>query len=248
MAIRPIDDLPEELGERVNTAIHALITDITGALYGAPATLQDAAELPVDAQRDHHLAVLAAAEMLREQLYPVTSLAAYAAGGTTGITTTYADLGAAAGITRQAARERWPGAVLDTQPGRPRAPQSQEGGFVMVVYRNADPKIDESGRVFGETGTGEEDQIESDRKWWRIAPGKRRRLRGVVYVHEGVVARIRAVDPQGVWAEDARGYASIPVTAPLTDAEIGQQLPTLELLPGATLPQTQGPSRRYLPL
>lgn len=119
MDIRPIDELPQDLQERVSTAVHALITDITGTLYDAPATLTEAAELPVEARRDHHLAVLAAAEMLREQLRPVTSLAAYAAGGTTGITTTYAELGSAAGITRQAARERWPGAIPDAKPGRP---------------------------------------------------------------------------------------------------------------------------------
>jgi hypothetical protein len=51
------------------------------------------------------------------------------------------------------------------------------------------------------------------------------RLKGVVYVVNGTVARIRAVDPAGTWQRDDRGYADIPLTPPLTHLQVAEQSP-----------------------
>ena len=62
---------------------------------------------------------------------------------------------------------------------------------VLVVYRNTRPgKIDPgTNRRYGETGRGESVQLEADRKWWPVAPVRERRLKGMVYVVDGTVAR-----------------------------------------------------------
>jgi hypothetical protein len=86
---------------------------------------------------------------------------------------------------------------------------------VLVVYRNTRPgKVDDSNRRYGETGQSERVQLEADRKWWPVAPARQPRLKGIVYVVNGTVARIRAVDPDGSWERDDRGYADIPSPRP----------------------------------
>ena len=105
---------------------------------------------------------------------------------------------------------------------------AHHGDCVMVVYRNTRPgKIDpDTSRRYGETGQSEEVQLEADRKWWLIGPARKPRLKGFVYVADGVVTRVRAVQPGGTWHYDDRGYADVPLTAPLTDAQIAEQFPT----------------------
>lgn len=246
--IRPVmyTDMDDDLRWEVSRSLERTITEITTTLYGIDRT--NPFDLPPAQQRDHYLARLAAIESLTEYLRRESHHAAYVTGGIDEAPATYADLGAAVGISRQAARTRFAGAVPDSQPGRPRTHVTEE--FVMVVYRNSDAKVDDDGseRIHGETGGPEDVQLEADRKWWRIANTRRDGLRGIVYVHEGVVVRVRAVDPTGIWGEDSRGYADVPVGPPLTAEEISEQLPTLDLRPGDPMPHTQGPSRRYLPL
>ncbi|MGW5880228.1 hypothetical protein ACWFMI_27145 [Nocardiopsis terrae] len=122
MPIEPLDTdaLDEDLNRRVTERMHAMITDIAVHAYGAPADLHEAAELPPERQRDHHLAILAATEILRERLKGVAGLAAYSAGHVDGAQASYADLGRATGLTREGARTRFPGAVADAKPGRPK--------------------------------------------------------------------------------------------------------------------------------
>ncbi|MFE1472138.1 hypothetical protein [Nocardiopsis dassonvillei] len=198
--------------------------------------------------RAQDLAQLRATELLRAALEEHAHMLALDLGQRTDAPVTYTDLGNAVGITRQAARTRWPSAVADAQAGRPRIAKPDEKDLVMVVYRNADPKVDESDRAYGETGADEKTQREADDRWWRVAADKEPRLRAIVYVCEGKVVRVRGVEQGKPWGRDSRGYAVIPVTAPLTTEEIDRLLPTLGLGPGDTLPQTQGPSRRYLEL
>jgi DNA invertase Pin-like site-specific DNA recombinase len=104
------------------------------------------------------------------------------------------------------------------------------GDLALVVYRNTRTrKVDaDTNRRYGETGASEAVQREADRKWFNIAPVLRDRLKAIVYVADGVVSGVRAVDPNGTWAEDDRGYADVPVTAPLTELQIA------ELRPGRT--------------
>jgi DNA invertase Pin-like site-specific DNA recombinase len=118
----------------------------------------------------------------------------------------------------------------------------------LIVYRNSKPKIDENNRRYGETGAGEDTQLDADRKWWNVAPTRRPRLKAIVYVVDGTVARVRAVQPDGKWGEDDRRYADVPVSGPLTDTEIATQLPTLNLHPGDPRPHQRGKLREYVTL
>ena len=121
---------------------------------------------------------------------------------------------------------------------------------VLVVYRNTRPgKIDpDTSRRYGETGQSERIQREADRKWLPIAPLRRPRIKAIVYVVNGTVARVRGIDPDGTWHDDDRGYADVPVTAPLTDLQIARQFPTLGLRLGDARPRVRGKLREYLPL
>jgi DNA invertase Pin-like site-specific DNA recombinase len=119
----------------------------------------------------------------------------------------------------------------------------------LVVYRNIRPKVDDNNRRYGETNAGEKAQLEADRKWWPIASARRPRVKAIVYVVEGIVTRIRGVDPDPAkWAEDDRGYADVPVTAPLTAAQIAKRLPTLDLDIGDLRSHQRGKIREYLTL
>jgi DNA invertase Pin-like site-specific DNA recombinase len=127
---------------------------------------------------------------------------------------------------------------------------AHHGDCVLVVYRNRRPgKIDlDTSRRFGETGQDEEVQLEADRKWWYIGPARQSRLKGMVFVADGVVTRVRAVQPGDKWGYDDRGYADVPLTKPLTDLQIVQQFPTLGLRPGDHQPHVRGKIREYRPL
>jgi DNA invertase Pin-like site-specific DNA recombinase len=121
---------------------------------------------------------------------------------------------------------------------------------VMVVYRNTRPgKIDlDTNRRYGETGPDEKVQYEADSKWFPIAPARRTRVKGFVYVVNGVVTRVRAVEPDGHWHEDHRGYAAAPLTKPLTEVQLAEQFPTLGLRLEQARPHIRGKIREYLPL
>jgi DNA invertase Pin-like site-specific DNA recombinase len=121
---------------------------------------------------------------------------------------------------------------------------------VLVVYRNTRPgKVDrDTNRRYGETGASETVQLDADRKWWPIHPTRRPHLKGIVYVVDGTIARIRGIDPNGRWHDDDRGYADIPVTQPLTAVEIAERFPTLGLHLGGQRPHVRGKLRELLPL
>ena len=127
---------------------------------------------------------------------------------------------------------------------------AHHGDCVMVVYRNTRPgKVDpDTSRRYGETGQSEAIQLEADRKWWLVGPGRRPKLKGFVFVADGVVTRVRAVQPGGTWHYDDRGYADVPLTPPLTDTQIAEQFPTLRIRPGDTRPRVRGKLREYQPL
>ena len=120
---------------------------------------------------------------------------------------------------------------------------------VLVVYRNTRAKkIDANNRRYGETGGSTKAQLEADRKWWPIAPARRPHLKGIVYVADGTVVRIRGIDPDGPWEENDDGYVDAPVTAPLNDAEIARRLPTLSIRVGDPRPHVRGKIREYVVL
>lgn len=117
----------------------------------------------------------------------------------------------------------------------------------LIVYRGKTTKTDAGNRRLGETDAGEQVQLDIDRKWWPIAPGRRPHLKAIVYIAAGTVVLVRAVDPDQIkWREDDRGYCDVPVSAPLTDLQIAQQLPSLQLRPGTPRPHTRGKLREFL--
>jgi DNA invertase Pin-like site-specific DNA recombinase len=125
------------------------------------------------------------------------------------------------------------------------------GACVLVIYRNTRTrKLDpDTNRRYGETGASEKVQIDADRKWFPIAPDRWPRLKAIVYVVDGVVARIRAVNPDlSQWDTDDRGYADVPVTTPLTELQIAKQLPTLNITLGQARPHVRGKIREYVSL
>jgi DNA invertase Pin-like site-specific DNA recombinase len=121
---------------------------------------------------------------------------------------------------------------------------------VLIVYRNTHTrKVDVANRRYGETNTGGRAQLEADRKWWNIGVTRRPRLKAIVYVADGTVVRVRAVDPDlAKWDYDDRGYADIPVSAPLTDLQIAKRFPTLGIQLGDHRPHVKGKIREYVAL
>ncbi|MEV8610735.1 hypothetical protein AB0383_22860 [Amycolatopsis sp. NPDC051373] len=66
-----------------------------------------------------------------------------------------------------------------------------------------------------------------------IAAARWPRLKAIVYVVDGVVARIRGVEADlAKWDTDDRGYADVPVAKPLTELQIAKRLPTLGIALG----------------
>jgi hypothetical protein len=80
-------------------------------------------------------------------------------------------------------------------------------------------------------------QLEADRKWWPIGEPRQPRVKGIIYVVNGVVRRIRRVDPEGKWRKDDRGYVDVPVSGPLDDVQIAREFPTLPFRVGDERPR-----------
>ncbi|WP_306358957.1 MULTISPECIES: recombinase family protein [unclassified Nocardia] len=119
----------------------------------------------------------------------------------------------------------------------------------LMVYRNSKTKLDpHSNRRYGETGASEKVQLDADRKWFPIADARRKYLKAIVYLVDGTVTRVRAVDPDGQWERDDRGYWDIPVGPPLSKVEIaalfGPHGPNL----GDWEAPVKGRLRSYIPL
>lgn len=112
--------LPASLRLDVSIAVNRALDLLTTELYGTLPSHADLLEHPPAAQRDHHLARLAAMDLLTTELTHLTRETAFAAGRVEGAPATYTDLGAAVGIGREGGRSRFPGAVPDAKPGRPR--------------------------------------------------------------------------------------------------------------------------------
>ncbi|MEV8612917.1 hypothetical protein AB0383_34190 [Amycolatopsis sp. NPDC051373] len=92
-------------------------------------------------------------------------------------------------------------------------------------------------------------QLEADRKWSPFAAARWPRLQAIVYVGDGVVARIRGVEADlAKWDTDDRGYADVPFTQPLPDLQIAKQLPTLGIALGDHRPHVRGKIREYVSL
>jgi len=122
--------------------------------------------------------------------------------------------------------------------------------YALMVWQKAGrSQRDEDGRLYGETGQGEEIQRDADRMWWRVASWRRDRLRAIIFVANGMVSRIREV--HGVDEETTGDSSSLAialnVSAPLTADEIAERLPMLqEKLDAEQLEPVQGKLSKYL--
>ncbi|MFJ8747370.1 hypothetical protein ACIRL2_49565 [Embleya sp. NPDC127516] len=125
------------------------------------------------------------------------------------------------------------------------------GDLAMVVYRGPGAGgTDDDGRAYGETGTGNASttQQEADGAWWRVAKASRPKIRALVVVDQGVVARVWPVDPSRVWRE-RDGRVALPLgDRPLTAHEIATRYPGLGIMPGDERPMRRGLLREYVPL
>ncbi len=62
------------------------------------------------------------------------------------------------------------------------------------------------------------------------------------------MTRVRAAQSNGTWHYDDRGYADVPLTAPLTGLQIAEQFPALGIRLGDRRSHVRGKIREYLPL
>lgn len=147
---------------------------------------------------------------------------------------------AAGGVTEAAE-------LLGLDPKTVRLRERGTGGVAMVLYRGTNTeKIDADGRVYGETGQGEDspEQLDADRKYFIIGQSQRDALRVVVYVFEGQVTRIREVEG---WEEED-GKVSLQVSPPLSHAEAAEKFPSLPFTIGSPRPMVRGKIREYIAL
>ncbi|MFE0777995.1 hypothetical protein [Streptomyces sp. NPDC058861] len=154
-------------------------------------------------------------------------------------------------IVRKAGGVQQAAKILGIDPKTVRA-HERASGVVMVVYRGRHTtKIDGDGRVYGETGHGEDsnDQLEADRKWFKISPAHQMTLLAVVYISDGTVVRVREVQNGCPWEWDEdREKAALPLGAPLTAEELAERYPTLPFTLGAAHPMVRGKIREYISL
>lgn len=117
----------------------------------------------------------------------------------------------------------------------------------MVVWRSGRiGQQDADGRTYGETGQGEEVQSEADRMWWSIADWRISRLRALVFVVNGEVARVREVLGVDEELTSDSGKRALLVSPPLESELIQDRLPGLPARIGDKQPATPGKIREYL--
>ena len=134
------------------------------------------------------LARLRAIDALRTDLDSTARMIAHRAGSRTDAPVTYTDLGAAWRVMPTAARTRWPGALPDARPGRPRDMRHRWERYVDDVEQALRTAGVHTGLAWAET-TGVDDEREEiweggigcgthtlawneDRGWWVILNGE----------------------------------------------------------------------------
>ncbi|MFE3280817.1 hypothetical protein [Nocardia sp. NPDC059239] len=129
----------------------------------------------------------------------------------------------------------------------PDAPEPAAADQVLVIYRSR--RAVQAWRE--EFAASPDPDWEMDR---RLSAGptaiplpRRAQLRAVVYVLEGEVVRVRALDPAGEWVELPGGTLSLaPVSDALSHSEIDALVPGLGLYPGQARPAAPGVRREFI--
>ena len=73
-------------------------------------------------------------------------------------------------------------------------------------------QIDATNRRYGETGANEKVQLDADRKRFPIAPARRPRLKAIIYLADGFIARVRAVPSGQTWRSGTPTTAATPMS------------------------------------
>lgn len=120
----------------------------------------------------------------------------------------------------------------------------------LMIWRKDQEQVDEEGRRYGETGSGEDVQRDADRMWWPIARWRVNELKALVFIVNGEVKRVREV--HGIDEEttgDSTSLALIVGPPLVTEDEITERLPTLwQKLSAENLKSVQGRMRKYIDL
>lgn len=120
----------------------------------------------------------------------------------------------------------------------------------LMIWRKDQDQVDEDGRRYGETGAGEDVQLDADRMWWPIARWRVNDLKALVFIVNGEVRRVREV--HGIDEEatgDSTSLALIVGPPLVTEGEITARLPTLwQKLSVENLESVRGRMRKYLDL
>ena len=126
------------------------------------------------------------------------------------------------------------------------APVTGSTYALMVWRKTGHVQLDYNGRLYGETGEGENVQLDADRMWWRIARWRLPNLKALVFITNGTVNRIREI--YGVDEETTGDSASLAlhVSPPLSAHEVAERLPTLPVTLGSERPAVQGKLSEYL--
>jgi hypothetical protein len=131
--------------------------------------------------------------------------------------------------------------------GRANSTGAAGSNYALMVWRKAaHAQRDWDGRQYGETGAGENTQLDADRMWWPIARWRFPYLRALVFITDGAVNRIREV--YGVDEETTADSPSLAlhVSPPLSADEVAERLPALPVTLGSKLPAVRGKLREYL--
>jgi Trypsin-like peptidase domain len=117
---------------------------------------------------------------------------------------------------------------------------------LMVWQKAGHVQRDWDGRLYGDTGQGEDVQLDADRMRWPIARWRLDGLKALIFITDGKVNRIREV--YGVDEETTGDSSSLAlnVSPPLTAEEITERLPTLPVKLNDEQPAAQGRLRKYL--
>jgi hypothetical protein len=122
--------------------------------------------------------------------------------------------------------------------------------IALMIWRKEQDQVDEGGRRYGETGAGEDVQLDADRMWWPIARWRVNELKALVFIVNGDVRRVREVYGIDEETTGDRTSLALNVGPPLvTEGEITERLPTLwQKLHAENLESVQGRMRKYLDL
>lgn len=119
--------------------------------------------------------------------------------------------------------------------------------YALMIWRGAGrARRDLDGRLYGDTGQGEDVQFGADRMSWPIAAWRIPDLKVLVFITGGQVNCIREVYGVDKAATTNASNVALRVSPPLTTDEIAERLPTLPIKLYDERPSVRGKYMEYL--